>query len=489
MFSLGLELLMRRAIITRWDKREEPEWPPHPDRVFMALVAAWGEAGEDAAGREALQWLETLAAPALAVSLEVSERTSFTSYVPVNDDSSPIGKKGPFGPMGSLPIGRNRQPRQFPAVVPDSPALFLVWNIDVPANLRPALEKVCGLVTCLGHSASPVRVWVEEQPPTPTLVPDDNRPTHHLRMFAGGRLKYLTDRYDAGLRPQPSLWQGYSEPRKLADDQVQDGPFDPGMFVLRELPGNRRYGLESCGIIADAIRTELLRRYGRAAPEWISGHAGDGSQSRQSRPACLPLGFVDHEHADGHLLGIALVVPRDFQHTEHLFGLLGSHDGSADHDIEPGVPFLSLTIRNPHLENREIGKLDLELEERPEGRRPFTLKSFTWTHPSRFWRTLTPVMLPQFPRRGLMTEEVVAKACIDAGYPEPATVRVSFAPLMRGVPHSRAFHVKPRQGRPPRPLTHAAIQFPVPVRGPVLIGAGRYSGYGACRTPLRENGS
>ena len=29
----------------------------------MALVAAWGEAGEDAAQREALEWLETLDAP------------------------------------------------------------------------------------------------------------------------------------------------------------------------------------------------------------------------------------------------------------------------------------------------------------------------------------------------------------------------------------------------------------------------------------------
>ena len=55
MFALGIELLMRRAIITRWGDREEPEWPPHPDRVFMAMVAAWGEAGEDAEQRAALE--------------------------------------------------------------------------------------------------------------------------------------------------------------------------------------------------------------------------------------------------------------------------------------------------------------------------------------------------------------------------------------------------------------------------------------------------
>ena len=62
MFALGIEFLMRRAIITRIDNREEPEWPPHPDRVFMALVAAWGESGEDPDHRTALEWLETLPA-------------------------------------------------------------------------------------------------------------------------------------------------------------------------------------------------------------------------------------------------------------------------------------------------------------------------------------------------------------------------------------------------------------------------------------------
>lgn len=489
MFALGVELLMRRAIITRWDRREEAEWPPHPDRVFMALVAAWGETGEDPDQRKALEWLETLEAPSLAVSLAVSERTPFTSYVPVNDDSSPLGKKGPFGPMGSLPIGRNRQPRQFPAAVPESPVFFLIWSSDVPANLRPALEKLCGLVTYLGHSASPVRVWIEDQPPAPTLNPNDDRPTQLLRTFDRGRVAYLKNRYAAGLRPQPSFWQGYAAPGQEPDETVYDGPLDPGFFVLRELPGNRRYALESCGIIADAIRLELMRRHGPGVPEWISGHAADGSPSKLARPVYLPLGYVDHEHADGHLLGVAVVVPRDFDQTEHLFELLGKHDGSREHDIERGVPFLSLTIRNPHLGDREIGKLQLELDERPEGRRQFTLKSFTWTHPHRIWRTVTPVMLPLFPRRGLAAEEVVAKACVDAGYPEPESVRVSFAPLLRGVPHSRAFHVKPRNGKPPRPLTHAEIEFPVKVRGPVLIGAGRYSGYGACRPLLQESES
>ena len=71
MFAIGVELLMRRAVMARWDNREEPEWPPHPDRVFMALIAAWGENGEASAGLAALRWLEDLSEespPALCVA-------------------------------------------------------------------------------------------------------------------------------------------------------------------------------------------------------------------------------------------------------------------------------------------------------------------------------------------------------------------------------------------------------------------------------------
>jgi CRISPR-associated protein Csb2 len=491
MFALGVELLMGRAVISRRDSREalgqdrEPEWPPHPDRVFMALVAAWGESGEDAAQRQALEWLETLGPPSLDVPLTFSTRTPFTSFVPVNNESNPIGKKGPFGAMGSLPFGRNRQPRQFPAAVPDSPVFFLMWDVDVPANNRTALESVCALVTYLGHSASPVRVWIDDQPHSPTLVADDDWGKHHLRTFNKSRLEYLKNRFDVGLRPEQSTWQRYREPEKVVNVMVQDSPFDPGIFVFRQI-GGRRFGLESCGIIASAVRDELMRRHGPNTPEWLSGHASDGSPSKKARPAYIPLGFVDREHADGHLLGVAIAVPRDFEHTEQLFNLLGVHRGNPEHDIEPGIPYLSTEVHNPHLGKQPVGELLLELEERPEGRRPFTLKSFTWTHPNRVWRTVTPIMLPRFPRRDLTPEQVVAKACVDSGVPEPVAVRVGHAPFMFGVPHASSFHVRPRQGQPPRPLIHAEIEFPSLVRGPVLIGAGRYFGYGACRPRLQE---
>jgi CRISPR-associated protein Csb2 len=476
---------MRRAIITRWDNREEPEWPPHPDRVFSALVAAWGEAGEDPDQRAGLEWLEGLSPPAIAAPLETSFRSNYTSYVPVNDDSSPMGKKGPYGAMGSLPIGRNRQPRQFPAVVPNSPTFFLRWDLDLPANVRRALETVCGLVTYLGHSASPVRMWIEDNPPKPDLIPDERRATLRLRMFGPGRTAYLKSRFEAGLRPHPSRWQGYAPPAIAKNEAVHEGPFDPALLVMRQV-GGRRFGLESCGMVAQAIRRELTRRYGPNPPEWIIGHARDGTSTMQPRPAYMPLGFVDHDHADGHLLGVALGIPRDFEHTEQLFGLLGQHESDSS---ERGLPCLSLTVKNPQLDSREVGKLLVELDERPERQRPLTLQSFRWTQPAHVWKTITPLILPQFPSVGSTAEEIVSRTCIAAEYPEPLAVRVSLAPLVSGVPHARAFELKGPHKLPSRPLAHAEIEFPVLVRGPVLIGPGRHAGYGAFRPGLEGNNS
>lgn len=470
----------------------------------MALIAGWGESGENPKQREALEWLEELPPPNLAVPEVASERTPFTSYVPVNDIETPRFNEDKFTKLSPekqgeiiheamklLPDRRHKAGRSFPAVVPESPTHFLMWDVDVPANLRPALDALCGAVTYLGHSATPVRVWVEDDPKkriedeplVRILAPTDGQAEYQLRIFGPGRTAYLKNRFDAGLRPQPARWQGYAAPADEAAE-VTDGPFDPGLFVLRQV-GGRRFGLESCGLIADAIRKELGRRFDpdpMKSPEWLSGHAADKSPSRQPRPAYLPLGFVGREHADGHLLGVAIAVPRDFAHTDALFELLTKHT----HTEQDGMPFLALTVRNPHLGDREVGELELELDERPERGRQQTLQVRTWIAESRTWTTITPVMLPQFPRRGLTVEDVVAKACVDAGYPPPVAVRVSFAPLVVGVPHSRSFHVKPRQGRPPRPLTHAEIEFPTPVRGPVLIGAGRYAGYGACR-PRKED--
>ena len=46
MFAVAVELLARRYTAMQFNDRSEPEWPPHPARLFYAMVAAWADADE-----------------------------------------------------------------------------------------------------------------------------------------------------------------------------------------------------------------------------------------------------------------------------------------------------------------------------------------------------------------------------------------------------------------------------------------------------------
>ncbi|HJT79148.1 MAG TPA: type I-U CRISPR-associated protein Csb2, partial [Gemmataceae bacterium] len=253
--------------------------------------------------------------------------------------------------------------------------------------------------------------------------------------------------------------------------------------VLRQV-GGRTFSLESAGMIAGALRDELIRRHGPGAPEWLTGHPpGSAEPSRRRRPAIFPLGFVGREYADGHLLGVGIALPADDftpADTRLLFGLLARHDEPADVAAE-GVGFVRLAVPGP-ARGGVVGELLLELDERPAARRAYALQPETWTRPACLWVTVTPAVLPRFTKKRLTAAQVISQACVDAGYPEPVSVQTSLAPAMSGVPHARSFHRPVKSGRPPRPLTHAVLHFDGPVRGPLLLGAGRYAGFGLCRS-------
>jgi CRISPR-associated protein Csb2 len=247
-------------------------------------------------------------------------------------------------------------------------------------------------------------------------------------------------------------------------------------MVLRVV-GGRSLALESSGLVADTLRRTFMRRCRANVPEWLSGHDAAGAPSRLNRPVYLPLGFVGREHADGHLLGIGIACPStDFWSDDFqlLQTLVRSH-GESEEFAAPGTGFVRLHWGSG---NETL----LELDERPYSERTLALKPLVWTKASNCWTTVTPIVLPRFPRRGVSPEDVVAQACVSAGYPEPSAVRVQYAPMLAGVPHARSFPSSVRKpGMPPRLRMHAKLWFSQEVRGPMVIGAGRYMGFGFCR--------
>ena len=79
MLCIAWQYLTGRAVATDPVDRRRAEWPPHPDRVFQALVAAWGERGEAADERAALEWLCGLPAPEITAPLAGPEADDSTS--------------------------------------------------------------------------------------------------------------------------------------------------------------------------------------------------------------------------------------------------------------------------------------------------------------------------------------------------------------------------------------------------------------------------
>lgn len=221
MFAITIELLAGRYVATAYNDRDRVEWPPHPARLFSALVATWAE-GDPASGDgegelQALRWLERQAAPAIWASpfAEAGLRKVVPMFVPVNDVSvvsSPgrdklddaeaalststdakstakltkdveklrqkllddtvkatavptkAGKGDADAGHAVMLERRTKQPRTFPSATPAHPALAFQWDgVDVPSELRAGLDRLVGRLVRLGHSSTLVRASVANE--------------------------------------------------------------------------------------------------------------------------------------------------------------------------------------------------------------------------------------------------------------------------------------------------------------------------------------
>lgn len=532
MFAFGIRYLNGFSAATEFDQHDQAEWPPHPGRVFMAMAAAYFQTG-GAKEREALEWLENLnQAPAIKAP-EMVERIVVTQFVPVNprleDEKKARTKerkdgKRPPPPVQSAPgIIRTRQPRTFARAWLEHDTVFMVWADTNPdESINAALKSLCSKVTRIGHSSSLVQMWVARpgEVGKPNWLPDEDRAVLKLRIATPGTLQELERRYNGQaveayaslkataeddsdkkaqklakerlkeefsnesppqLRPRLSFTQGYA--RSVACVEASSVPgtvFDSQPFVLRLEPENTAYrylDLACMPALAQRWREALLSHSNDlpgTVRKILSGHDSNGAVLEEPHLAFLPLAFVGHQHADGHLLGIGLVLP---------VGL--------SRDDRRGV--LTAVKRVRELKFGQLGVWRIEAETREAV--PWNLRPETWTaYPDghTHWSTVTPVVYDRHPKandKAAYLAEVavmIRQACMRVGLPEPREVIVTPVCAHLGVPPAHAFPRLRRKDDSLRRHTHAILVFGQPVRGPVLLGAGRYRGYGCCR-PMFES--
>ena len=500
--ALEIEFLTGVCRAARGPASVTPDWPPQVDRVFSALVSAWGVRGESREERRALEWLEAQALPVIHASGHTA-RTTPPVFVPPNDPQTPAGelqqlkwfreylahrirppKTGGYEDawkkaQSVLPEVRMRKERQFPVARPEDPVMTLVWSAQPEPELFEQLNTIARHVGYVGHSASLVRcrflmgdAGTQPQPPASAR-----------RRIYPGRLAELERAYrDNPVRPVIS-------PGAAVPSTMEALPQLPraAWLVLEAVEGTVP-DIRAAALVCRALRRALMSGYRNIGwadriPELVSGHTPSGAPTRAPHVAIVPMAFVGFPHADARVFGFALVPPA----TPNLPAIPGFRAA-----FEKIAPF------DPGHERRVIelqgAPLRAPLRLAPAGaesRR--SLSADPYVRRARVWASVTPIVLDRHLKRHDDAEirGLVARACEHAGLPrpDPGRIRTGKHSAAEGAPPAR-----PSSGEPPwtrwsvpeplasRSLVHVVIDFGREIAGPVLLGAGRFTGLGLCRS-------
>ncbi|MCU0834268.1 MAG: type I-U CRISPR-associated protein Csb2 [Chromatiaceae bacterium] len=425
MVTIRVDFLRGVYVAAEPTATETCEWPPAPARLFAALVSSAYAIGLDPAPLRALEsapevrFADPLAAP------------GHINYVPAAFIGTSPKTKSADRP--------NRETRR-PQMVGITHPVFYRWDADLdPAWLTPVL----GAVTYLGRAESTVRVsLISGMPQMPNHLAPDPYGGELLRVPGENWLAQLQAHYKSPAR-LVAPYLGYSDPRV----RVAPSPWGE-LFVLRPDGGELRDAV----VLGEALRAATMSQ----APEQMSpvlhGH------ERVPHAAWLTLPDIGHDHAQGRVLGVGMLLPKDVSEAARMEAVVAlSRVGHIDTGRR-------LTVRRP-----------ASHEQLPGG-----IRRTSWARPADTWVTVTPIVLERHPRRGQSVESIIADTCERWGYPRPAAVETGQWSPLRGVPMAKTF--RPR--RPGR-WTHAVLRWDSPVRGPVLLGRDQHFGLGLCRA-LRE---
>jgi len=449
--GIALEVELITGTYEAHDPRGEPEWPPHPYRLWAAMVAAAG-ARRSFDEERALEELAKLDPPAVWAS-ELSDEADRD---PLWKVFVPSLKKEFLVKGGSGHAARNADR----AVRPTVPFVRFVWPGQLDAQSAEVIEKLAARVSYLGRAGSFVIV---------RAVAEDSDPPEGLVLW-GPAQGYP---YGDPLRiPRPGLL-------KALDNYVENGVYAFQRIPVTTVPYRRAvikaFPLKSCwdrlicwrlvnGTLpaelslaaADALRSAVLANLKDSCPPVISGHRADGSPEDNVHVGWFTLADIGHEHASGRVMGFGVALP-------------------------PGV------IPPPAPDELLFRKRRFRLAPVDDSPRPaWALQEKRWSGPSRLWGSATPVALPWTGARkdqcGL--KRAVIRACTKAGLPRPVYVATSEDPVVRGcLPAHR--YVRARGDETPRRATHVVIQFREQIQGPIAIGPLRYFGLGVL-VPMEE---
>jgi CRISPR-associated protein Csb2 len=498
---------------------QEPEWPPHPARLFYALVSALhvfrseGNETGDADERKALEWLEELGHPhVLAAQRDhIGARRVVTHHVPGNDPEEVTDTQAKAGGRKPhhLPEQRAKSERHFPALLlsDETNRVHYCWPaVKLSETQEASLRRLFERVSYLGHSSSLVALGLTlEDSAEPSRdfirwVPaPSGRGDIALRSFSKGLLKLLDEVYEPYERSQqnyrlPHDTVLYTQARTTGESTHSVAASHFGeQWIVYQFPDWVRIPMPAVLSLTTNLKTEACRLADEAHLDaelkaLLSGHqAGTGRPYEGPHVAFVGLPYVGHSNASGALFGLAAIVPRESAEAHR-----GADLDSVRrilHRIN-SVPFRGQPVPLERLKIRDVWRPAL----------PATLRPEHWCRSAKVWASATPVALDKFP--GFLfgrarktdgevarTEKALAEAraslcqsCVNIGLPAPVGVDVARFSWVEPSPPVSAF-VAPKRAhqKPPSVLAHVRLIFAEEVHGPILLGKQRYLGLGLFR--------
>jgi CRISPR-associated protein Csb2 len=460
MFAIRIDLLTGRYAATAYNDRDQVEWPPHPARLFSAMVATWaeGQPGSEQGDAElaALRWLEAQAPPTIVASpiARVGIRSAATVFVPVNDVGvikvpdhtkleaaeralaearepaarakatkqlatvtaklqadtakeiavpAKFGKHDAAGADQTLLDRRVRQPRTFPCAVPEVAAFAFAWDdAEPPVDVVAALSRLAERLVRLGHSSSMVHARVMVVPPTDELTARTAR--------------FVVDDQDGDVMIR---WVGPGQTERLIHAHTRHQQVEPRVLparFIRYREGARRTHTPAVRGVFDG-RDDNWIVYARSAGPRLPITSAAGL-SRQFRRALMSVAdeaipeIVSGHQPDGapsESVHVA-VVPLPFVMGRYADGtLLGlalllprAISEDSRRAVMRAVGRLERHGMSPEDDTRavtlELGQVEpLVLKRTRWGDGPRTVQPSNWARPSQRWASATPVALDRNP--------------------------------------------------------------------------------------------
>ncbi len=469
------------------------EWPPAPARVFQALIA--GSARGRALSAEvasALEWLEALPPPVIAAPRAAAgQRVSW--FVP-NNDADALPDPRDLGAIRTKKITH-------PTFIEEGAALLYSWPIDDAISQVDVILKSAAELYQLGRGID--MAWADGE-----LV-DEGQLEARLRAYQGivhrpepggggrsfacptpGSLASLIRRYGtARLRPDGKGKSArvlfINSPKPRFRQVAYEASRDRVLFELRDSARDDRllaWPLNRVVSLVESLRDAAAERLRSSFPDGtdsieqtLVGRKEDGRDScpADMRARIVPIPSIGHEHVDRGVRRVLLELPSGAKVSAADIEWAFSGLEAADPDTGKVLPFVVMRAADGEMLRH-------------------------YTGPSRLWRSVTAVALPDSARRRRIEpgrQRVEAKGGQERRLEEQrAVIAVHHALRHAGI---RAIATRVRLQREPfegngvraevfaprtrfakERLWHVELELDRMLQGPLVIGDGRFLGLG-----------